>query len=301
MNNPRPGHKNNPLSKPWKTLRKFTLPGFENVPVANVLLLYFRATRKSSLTERAAAVAFRFFMALFPGLIFIFTLLPYLPIQRMEEQLIQILSQFFNENSQPTILKSLNQLLHQPKNGLLSLSLLLTLFFSTSGIYGLMQAFNHSALISETRSAWKQRILAFLLTLVFIVLLLLIIGIRSYPLSKLALAEINFGIQLLKTFRTLLMLFFLYLGISLLMYVIPAKRMRKGFFSVGALVSGIFFILFTNTLLWFANTFNSYHQLYGILGSIPLVLTWLYLNALALLIGFELNLSIRHASASELP
>jgi len=280
----------------WFAFRKLTLPGFEGVPVVTVLFLYYSAIRQRSISERAAAVAFHFFTALFPGLIFLFSLIPYLPIENLEEQVVSLSKSIFSPEALPTVNESIHTLINRRKAGLLSLSLITSLFFSTNGMNGLMQAFNDSALIRESRSFWTLRGLSLSLTIILLSVAIIALGITGIPASLLESRgwEKN-GIHLFQVARFLILLGLLYAFISLLLYAAPAKKMRKGFFSVGALVASLFFLLFSNIFFLFVKRFNSYHELYGVIGTIPLLLTWFYLNALALLMGFELNISIRFA------
>lgn len=291
-----------PVEQILKLLNRIHLPGFAGMPLGEVLRFYAMGIQKSSLTNRAAAVSFKFFMALFPGLIFILTLIPYIPIPNFHHRLIIAIEGFIPAEIYHLLEKTIIDIIHDRKTGLLSLGFIIAAFFSTNGMSGLMKAFNDSAFITETRSPLRHRWVALWLTLFAIFTLIFstaflvlsnkfLVGLlKAHYISKLV-------FSLLSMVKWLIVFTVVFFYVATIFYFAPAPSMRWRYFSAGALLSTLFCILFTYLISVYINNFNNYNKLFGVLGSFPIILVWMYLNSLSLIIGFELNVSIRHAEA----
>ena len=176
----------------------------------------------------------------------------------------------------------------------------IAMFFSTNGMNGLMKAFNESAFITETRKPLRQRGVAILLTMMSVIIL--ISTVSFLVLSNRFITQAFHGDLINRTWLHIwlsmkwipvfVVLYFLY---ATIFYFAPSKSMRSAYFSTGALASTLFSILFTYFITIYINNFNNYNKIYGVLGTFPVILIWMFLNSLSLLIGFELNVSIRHA------
>lgn len=291
-----------PVEQFLKLLNRIHLPGFAGMPLGEVLRFYAIGIQKSSLTNRAAAVSFKFFMALFPGLIFILTLIPYIPIPNFHQRLIIAIEGFIPAEIYPLLEKTIIDIIQDRKTGLLSLGFIMAAFFSTNGMNGLMKAFNDSAFITETRSAFRHRWVALWLTLFAILTLLSSIAFLVVS-NKMLLGMLQnhhispFVFSLLSMVKWLIVFVVVFFFVATIFYFAPAPSMRWRYFSAGALVSTVFCILFTYLISVYINNFNNYNKLFGLLGTFPIVLVWMFLNSLSLIIGFELNVSIRHAEA----
>lgn len=283
-----------------RPLYRYSLPGFGGVKIAAVLRFLFYGMQKSSLTNRAAAVSFKFFMALFPGIIVLISLIPFVPIENFQKNILQFFAETIPEQIYPLFKDTLNDIIKTRKNGVLGIGLLVTFFFSTNGMNGLMKAFNDSALITETRKPLKQRGIAILLT--FFLVIFLFSAVASIILHKNALGWLYKAGYINAYWKTYLLQFkwlnvylLFYLITSAIFYLAPARTMRWNFFSPGAFLTTLFSVFFTFLISLYINNFNSFNQVYGLLGSFPIILIWFFLNSLAVLIGFELNLAIKNA------
>lgn len=291
-----------PIEQFLTQLNRIHLPGFAGMSLGEVLRFYAKGIQKSSLTNRAAAVSFKFFIALFPGLIFILTLIPYIPIPNFHQRLIIAIEDFIPSEIYPLLKKTIVDIIQDRKTGLLSLGFFFATFFSTNGMNGLMKAFNDSAYITETRSPLRHRWVAFWLTLftIFTLLFSIIFLVLSNKilLNLLHSHQIpSFLFSLLSMLKWLTVFIVVFFYVATIFYFAPAPSMRWRYFSAGALVSTIFCILFTYLISVYINNFNSYNKVFGLLGTFPIILIWMFLNSLSLIIGFELNVSIRHAEA----
>ena len=133
-------------------LRKFTLPGFEKMPVWDVVEFFIRGIRKSSLLSRANSLSFTVTLAIFPTILFLFTLIPYVPITGLQESIMATLADVLPEQLFSFLEGTITEIVSKHNGGLLSLGFFMAFYFSNSGMIGIMKAFNRSAHAVETRS-----------------------------------------------------------------------------------------------------------------------------------------------------
>ena len=181
----------------------------------------------------------------------------------------------------------------------MSIGFVLALFFATNGIHTLMQAFNKSSLIVETRTWFKQRYIALNLTLLIAFSLLLgvavmVIGefVINYLKVGLNLKEGKFWIYSIMVSRWAIIIVVYFVTISLLYRYGPANSKKWKFFSAGSWFATILAVLSSVAFSYYINNFGTYNKLYGSIGTLLVMMLWLYLNSLILLIGFELNASL---------
>ncbi len=280
---------------------RWTPSAFDGAPVYDVGKYFIKGIYNGALNARASSVAFNFFLALFPGIIFLFTLIPYVPVDNFQDQLIEILGNILPHNAYQATKSTLEDIIKHQRGGLLSLGFLLALYFSTNGINSMMDAFNECFHVVETRSALKQRIISLFLTIIITVLLvfstiLLIFSetVISY-LLQLGFFKDIFMYYILIIGRWIVVIGMFLIGISILYFFAPAKRKSKSIITTGAVVATILSLLTSIGFAFFVNNFGKYNKLYGSIGTLIVILLWIYFNSLILLIGFELNASITMA------
>ncbi len=123
-------------------LKTVSFPGFDKVPLYEVGRFFFRSLQRGALTTRASAVAFNLFIAIFPGIIFIFTLIPYLPFSNFQHELLMMMKNIMPQNAYLSIEGTITDIIVKPRNGLLSFGFIAALYFSTNGIVSMISAFN---------------------------------------------------------------------------------------------------------------------------------------------------------------
>ena len=169
------------------------VPGFSPLPLYTVGTFFFQEIGKDSLINKASSLAYNFMLAIFPGIIFVFTLIPYIPITGFQDQLISLLALVLPSEAYRAVKSTLEEIIKQQNGGLLSFGFFAALFFATNGVINLMQAFNKSSLIMETRGWIKQRVVA--ITLTFVMFFALIIGLTIMTVGTFA---VNFAEQQLE-------------------------------------------------------------------------------------------------------
>lgn len=286
-------------------IRKLVLPGFDGVPISQVITFVIKGFRKGVLVTRASSIAFNLLMALLPASIFLFTLIPFIPIPNFQQELIRLFENILPSNAFNFLETTIIDIVTHKSSGLLLFMFIATIIFSTNGIHAVIHAFVVSAHTFKTRSWVNQRKISVVLLLIVIFMIsisgfLVIFGkIFVTRLVVLHIIKRRFVIYFLIFLRWLLIVLLLFLAISFLYYFAPAKKTGFKFFSPGSTIATLLFILTSLGFSAYVNHFGQYNKLYGSVGTLMVILIWLYLNSIAILIGFELNVSIMAARAED--
>ncbi len=284
-------------------LRLIILPGFDGMPLYDVLVFFVRGLFKGVLTYRASAIAYNFFLALVPLILFLFTLIPYVTTSNFQNTLLDIMDEVIPSNIFVMVKSTIVEIISRPKSGLLSLGFLLAIYFATNGIDAVLEGFNQSYHRIKTWPWWLQKIYAFLLMTVisffgFISMLFLTTGkFIINTLGKYDIITNDTTIYLLLVVQWFVVVGTLLLNVSLLYYFghRKDKNLHYRFFSAGSIFSTGLFIVGGLLLKLYFENFSNYNMLYGSIGSLIILLVWIFYNALIILVGFELNTSIRRS------
>lgn len=306
-------------------LRIVRFPG-TNVPLLDVLIDFVKMFTKGRTVDRAAGVAFNFFVALFPLILFFFTLIPYIPIPHLYERVMLALDDFLIPSGTMDYVKeTIDGIMNQPHDGLLSLSIFLCLIFGSSGIVAIFNGFrnvyaNYVSGKDLGLKAWLvQRTFAILMLIIIGALILvsiLLISLGGTALKYLVTNEIieggSFTFFLFSVLRWVIGVFALCFGIALLYYFgnvtfdeqYRVERKRKGpngepiycnfvIFSPGAILATTLFVLSTVAFNTYISNFSRYNVLYGSIGTLIILLLWIWIVAILILAGNDLNSGIR--------
>ena len=283
--------------------KKFTLPGFDNIPVYIVLRFIFAELEKDLIPTRARSIAYSFFIAFFPGLIFLLTLLPYIPLDNFQAEFISFINEFIPDKVVNNfILTTIDDVIHKPREGLLSFGALLALYFATQGVVSIIMSFNKTYSIYTNRNFFTLRAVALKLTilLVFLFVVSIVMLIAGEWLINLFLQYVNIKNYwvnfLLNALRYIIILVLFFVSISTIYYYGPATKKQWKFVTPGSSLATIGSIIASLIFSNYISGFDKYNTIYGIFGSIILFLGWLYVNAFVLLVGFELNAAIYYQS-----
>ena len=281
--------------------RRVSLPGFDGIPLYDVLIFFWKSIVEGSITTRASAIAFNFFLALFPALIFLFTLIPYIPIANFQEELFLLIQDVLPENAFSTVEKTIREIITEERGGLLSLGFFMALIFSTNGLASMMSAFDASLHSFQRRSWIEQRIIAVMLLFIISILLTITIALIAggqITINYLAnndLLRDNLTYYLLTFGKWIVIIGLLFFTYSFFYYFAPAKKTRWRFISAGSTLATVLSIPTILGFGYYITNFGQYNKLYGSIGTLLVVLFLFYLMSLILLIGFELNASINEA------
>ncbi|MDP9230243.1 MAG: YihY/virulence factor BrkB family protein [Bacteroidota bacterium] len=286
-----------PVSWLIRKSKHILLPGFKGIPLFDVIRFLFLQFKKTGLSERSASIAFNLLSALPPAIIFLFTLVPYLPISRQFiDELFHLIRDVIpagKDNS--AIIDFLNDFITTPRNGLLSFGFLLALYYSSNAVLGIMRSFDRNYVGFVKRTTFENRVTALKITLMLFVVvivsvILLImqqtavlkwIGIKSWVLQ-----------EIIKTFRWVVIILLFFFSISFIYRYAPATHKKWKPINAGSILATFLMILFTLIFAYWVNNFSNYNRLYGSIGTILILMLIIYFNSFVLLIGFELNVSI---------
>jgi membrane protein len=288
-----------PLAFVLRKSKHWYLPGFEGVPLYDVVKFFYRQIKTVGLTERASAVAYNFIMAIPPSFLFLFTLIPSLPFiskKSIKDQLHALIvdivpAKVHNAN----LIKFVDSFIDGSKIGLLSFGLILALFFASNAMMGLMRSFNKNYIGFEKRKGLHKRWVAIRLTaLIFgLVLGCLILLITQGAVLKWIGVKSNFWQDFIYYVRWIAIIGLVFYSIAFIYKYAPAVKKRWKLTSPGTILATFLSLMATLGFSAFVNNFGRYNALYGSIGTIIMLMALVFINSLVLLIGFELNVSIK--------
>ena len=288
------------MNKLIEVVKKIKPLGFTGLSLYDVSIFFIKGLQEGAITTRASSLAFNFFLAFFPSIIVFFTLIPYIPIDGFQQTLMEIISNVLPPSTNSATFSTLEDIINNQRGGLLSIGFILALYFSTNGMSSLIQAFNSSYHIRENESIIKHQMLSILLTivisaLVFLTIILIIFG-KAAIIYMIDYQLINENkLVLLNAAKWVILIFMLFLGITTIFNLGPAIKSQIKIFSPGAILATLFIILTSIVFSYYIDNFSQYNKIYGSIGTLIIILLWIYFNAIFLLIGFELNASIFNA------
>lgn len=287
------------------TSKKIILPGFEGVPLYDVIKFFINGLQNSALGNQAASLSFRFFLAIFPGLIFIITLIPYIPINNFQDLLLQLLKDLMPQSAYHATQDTFLDLINNKQGGLLSFGFIFALYLATDGVYAMMRGFNESDHIIEKRSAFKIRLISIMLVGIITILLTLSTALIVFSGWFFGYLQhhgfITDGITLyaLLLGKWIILLGLLFTAISFLYFFGPSGNVKYRFISAGSTLATVFIILVSSGFAFYVNNFGSYNKLYGSIGTIIVVMLFINFNVFVVLLGYELNSSIYLAKENQ--
>ncbi|MEQ8907571.1 MAG: YihY/virulence factor BrkB family protein [Vicingaceae bacterium] len=279
--------------------KRLILPGFDRLPVYYVAKFFIKGIQKGLLATKASSMAFKFFLALFPTVIFLLTLLPFIPIENFRDQLLSILQDILPTTAYAFMEESIVKLVSEPDGGLLSFGFIFALYLATNGIDGMLEAFKDSYNTSLSRNFLKQKGVSILL--LFILTFLVVIAIAAILVSEYLIGFIlqegsvaSFFIGLGKWIIMAALGFF---GISFVYYLGGDRSSRWRFFSAGSTLATFLVLIVSLGFGFYVDNFANYNKIYGSIGTIIVLMLWIYFISFVLLVGFELNASIQQAGS----
>ncbi len=278
--------------------KKIILPGFNGVALYDVINFFIRQIKKTSLTERAAAISYNFIMAIPPICLFLFTLIPHLPFVKkrmLQFQLRKLITDIIPaKEHNKNLIDFVNGFLEHPRIGLLSFGFILLLFFGSNGMMGLMRSFNKNYMGARKRTGLKKRWIAIRLTLLIMSLLLaclLLLIMQGVILKWMGVTNttVRNAIDLL---RWGLIISHIFYSIAFIYKYAPDINKKWRLVSPGSILATSLSIIGTIGFSVFVNNFGKYGALYGSIGTVIVLMSLIYINSLILLVGYELNVSI---------
>jgi membrane protein len=279
--------------------KQWVIPGFQQLPIYDVVRFFIIQVNRVGLNERAAAISFNLIMALPAALLFLFSLIPYFPnASRMEMQILALFKDIAPNSATYFFIKDILDGLLDKHVGIFSFGFILVVFYASNAMMGVIRTFDKS--IEEKKAYFlHQRWRAIRLTLLLIVLVvvstfLLLIGKAqlTYLLKNVVHLKSSERVIWWNDFRWIIIIAIVYFGIAFVYKYAPSLTKRWKLMSPGAILATTLTLLTTFGFSYWVNNFASYDKVYGSIGTVLILMLLIYFNSLILLIGFELNVSI---------
>ncbi|MBK6383825.1 MAG: YihY/virulence factor BrkB family protein [Chitinophagaceae bacterium] len=276
--------------------KETSLPGFRGIPLYDVIKFFFGQVKTIGMTERASAIAFNFVMAIPPAIIFLFTLIPFLPItQRFQEEMYGLIKDVIpGEKDNAVLISFLQDFINKPRNGLLSLGFLLSMFFSSNAMMGIMRSFDKNYIGFRKRTDLQKRGVALKITMILFIIVfvsVLLLISRGAVLKWLGI-ENPTVINIILNARWIIIILLFFGCISYIYRHAPAVHKKWKLINPGSILATFLMLLLTMLFSWWVGRFGNYNQLYGSIGTVLMLMVLIFINSLILLVGFELNVSI---------
>jgi membrane protein len=281
--------------------KKIELPGFKGFSVYHLLEMYIIGIVKGTLTARASAIAFSFFMALFPFLLFVIILIPHIPMEGFEAEFLSFLESFLP----PTTTDFFSESIFDNINGgsVISSVFLLSIFLMANGVNAVFSGFEYSYHQQLIRNIFKQYLYALGVAIILAFLLILTVAVFGYfqifvitplyeSLSGENLNDSGSGLAWIVFGKYVFFVIMVYIATATLYYFGTKEGKQSKFFSVGALLTTLLIILSSYLFGIYIENFAQYNKLYGSIGALLILMFYLWLNANILLLGYELNASL---------
>lgn len=289
-----------PIRKVVNALDAIYPPGFQGASLYSVFQFFFKGIISPKFNLYAGSLSWNFFLAIFPSLIFLFTLIAYIPVNGIQKTILQQMDFFLPDDAYKIIKSTVRDIVSKQRSGLLSLGFFSALYFGSNGFFSMMLAFDSNFNESEKkkRNFFQKRGKSILLTLgittlIFMALSVLISGnmLSAYVIKK---AIINKSVMVffVKSLQFICLSALVFFIMSALYFFGHSAKHRWKFFSPGAIVATVLSLIATYAFSNFVDDFDSYNKLYGSIGAIVVLMLLIYFNTLCILVGFELNKSI---------
>ncbi|MEM6523842.1 MAG: YihY/virulence factor BrkB family protein [Bacteroidota bacterium] len=286
-------------------LKAIKFKKYEDLSLYEIIRVFIEKITKDEIIERAESVAYNFTLAIFPAIIFLFTLTPYIhewipSVSRTT--ILQFIGEFMPQNMFEVANNTIEDIVSNQRGGLLTFGAVFSLFLATNGMLSLMKAFNACYKTIEKRGFFKMRLVAtgltFMLALVLILaIILLVIGNFVIDfVSQIEWVNIeNYVYYLFFIVRFLVIFIVFFLAISFIYYFGPSVHYNWRFFSIGSLISTILCLAVSYGFSYYVANFASYNKLYGSIGVLIALMIWQFILTIVLLVGYEINASVHHA------
>ncbi|MCW5521176.1 YihY/virulence factor BrkB family protein [Aureitalea sp. L0-47] len=280
-----------------RIFRRVILPGFNGLSLYDLLEIYITGIIKGTFSARASSIAYSFFIALFPFLLFMLNLISYIKVEGFQQRFLSFIQELLPPQTHDFFIPVIEDIALNQRTGLTYFVFFLTLFLAANGVSSIFSAFEGSILVKINRAFFRQYFIAILVAICISILLLVTVGVILY--GEFIIRELKgsdyisndiFWVNVLQITVFISMIYVIISGL----YHFGVKEGRETrFFSIGALMTTLLFMLTTYLFGVYINNFSNYNELYGSIGAILIMMFYIWINSNLLLLGFELNISLQ--------
>lgn len=288
------------LNKFLAFLDSIKLKWLEGVSFLELIKFYVLGILQGDISYRAAAISFSFFMALFPFLLFILNLIPYIPIDGFQEDFIEFVRQNVPPTTFDAIYKIISDILTNSYKGLLSTGFIMSIFLMTNGVNAIMSGFETSKHVSIKRAYFRQYFVALVISFTLVTILLITITaivvfeviIQKTIIQDVLTSKVSSKISLIELSRYAFVILMVLISIAILFKFGIKQTRKRAFITIGTVFTTILIILSSYFFGIWVVKFSKYNELYGSIGTLLVVMFYIWINCMVLLLGFELDASI---------
>lgn len=279
-----------------RMLKRIKLPWLEGLSLYDLLELYSLGIVEGAFSYHASAVAFSFFMALFPFALFILNLIPYIPIDGFQTDFLEFVKEGVPPNTYDAIYKIINDILNNSHSGLLSSGFFLSIFLMANGIVGILGGFESSKHVLIKRGFFNQYLVA--LGISMVLSLLLIVTVAAVVIFEVFIQRtiiqdvLSDQIPLIQLGRYAFVILMILLTTSILLRYGTKQLYKPRLISIGSVFTTILIVISSYIFGIWVIKFSKYNELYGSIGTLLILMFYIWINCMILLLGFELNATI---------
>jgi membrane protein len=279
-------------------LKRIKLVWLYQLSLYDLLEIYGIGILEGALSTRASSIAFSFFMALFPFTLFILNLIPYIPIEGFQQDFLHFVENGVPPQTYDAIASIINDILNNSHTGLISWGIVLAILLMTNGLTAILGGFENSRHIIVKRGFIQQYLVAlamslllsFLLLFTVAIILIFEIFIQKFKMDNVFTENIPF-IQLGR-FAFLILMILVTTSILFRFGTKQSGIQKPRFISIGSVFTTILIIISSYFFGIWVIEFSKYNELYGSIGTLLIMMFYIWINCMVLLLGFELNASI---------
>jgi len=277
--------------------KRIIIPGAYGLSLYHLLDIYGTGIIKGTFSSRASSIAYSFFVALFPFLLFILNLIPLIKIEDFQARFLTFIENLLPSQTSELFYPIIADIAVNPRGGLLSFVFFLSLFLAANGVNAIFSAFEYSFHVTINRNFFRQYMIAVVVSIILALLLLITVGVILY--GEYLISELDgqlFGednLFLINAMQLTIFIIMVYIVIATLYYTGTKEGKNSRFFSAGAALTTLLYLLTTYFFRIYIDNFSNYNELYGSLGAILIMMLYIWINSNLLLLGFELNISLQ--------
>lgn len=283
---------------------RIKLPWLHGLSLYELLDFYISGIAENALSNRAASIAFSFFMALFPFALFILNLIPFIPIEGFQADFMSFVQQSVPPTTFDAIAKIVNDILHNSHSGLLSTGFFMAILLMTNGVNAILSGFETSLHVNEKRTFFRQYLVALGISILLAVILIVTVAaivIFEVFIQKIKIQDVlSEDISLIQMGRYAFIILMLLVTTSLLFTFGTKREKRRTLITIGSVFTTVLIVVSSYFFGIWVVRFSQYNELYGSIGTLLVVMFYIWINSAILLLGFELNGTINTLKRREL-
>jgi membrane protein len=265
-----------------------------------LITLFLIKSKADLLKTRALALAFSMLSASFPFVLFLFTLIPYIPVEHLQENILTFIKTILPQNYYEIISETLEDIISRKNSSIMSLGFMASLFFASNGVLAITRAFNNAMRIKEKRNFLKLRAIAF--SVVLMTSILFMIGSVSIVLGEFVVNYIYYHYQFLtqghfiaiKLITLLLVFFNSATSIAIAYKFLPFQKLALPFYNIGVWLASFLILVSLTIISFYLDSFANLNKLYGSIGALIVCMILISYSCTFFLLGFEFNVIINH-------